>query len=720
MLTCLGTAPEKSRWRGAKKWFESLDIEDLLVERKITFRPPNWNDQHWLQLEDFDNTEYDIRSPEYWLEQGYAQDGTFLPVEAKGLRFDEDGSGSWQDCVVSKVSQVQRDGGERPRFWVRWKDEEEDARDLTSIGRLQILFFGEDPELLADRIAFAFQALRQAQSRAKLNFFIDNMPIDDIQCLDVDQIARILDLAKNSAGLRDVSIEPMANDLVREANLDFARTMNKIILLHQQSSSTHDSSCSDDGGAKSEKGGSSLFNVGDVSVLEDEGENLFDKEVPWFALWPLEEYNFTEVFSNFCFASLYIKSEVVTATVEVASECLWLASQCLYSTGFKKVMRLDQFRQLQRTIVAQMAHRVKDTWVQALQKIILKNFEDVGKGWFSIHETNPDTYRQGKMKKLLAVVKFTMQDTLRTFMLDSVANFCHSVERYVPDSVTIKGLNDVEQVMVERPAHPPPSIRGGSLELRPPGMFVKTQLQSETEQFLLPGAPLFMLEIKATEEKDEFVYSSSPAAVVELVNEVLDMGLLGVSDVPQLDASIVPQLFKTIVHKQVLTTLDGNDSWVKSRRLQLTEIVKSSLAPLDDFLKLFDKYKELLVLDPAAFVQEKADAEIMTEECKNIIKEQTDLEQKVNDAIPDSVVVGLYDISCSEIRKVLAGKHREIANLMLELLLTRYRSATQNITDTYGQFFAVLRKIPKDIEGITEMRDYMVACLQKLPSCSPT
>lgn len=323
------------------------------------------------------------------------------------------------------------------------------------------------------------------------------------------------------------------------------------------------------------------------------------------------------------------------------------------------------------------------------------------------------------MKKLLAVVKFTMQDTLRTFMLDSVANFCHSVERYVPDSVTIKGLNDVEQVMVERPAHPPPSIRGGSLELRPPGMFVKTQLQSETEQFLLPGAPLFMLEIKATEEKDEFVYSSSPAAVVELVNEVLDMGLLGVSDVPQLDASIVPQLFKTIVHKQVLTTLDGNDSWVKSRRLQLTEIVKSSLAPLDDFLKLFDKYKELLVLDPAAFVQEKADAEIMTEECKNIIKEQTDLEQKVNDAIPDSVVVGLYDISCSEIRKVLAGKHREIANLMLELLLTRYRSATQNITDTYGQFFAVLRKIPKDIEGITEMRDYMGSMSSEIAKLQP-
>jgi dynein heavy chain len=252
--------------------------------------------------------------------------------------------------------------------------------------------------MFADRIQFAFQTLQKTQARAKLNFFIDNMPIDDIQCLDVDQIGRILDLAKNSTSLKDVALEPMANDLVREANLDFARTMNKIILIHQPNERKPSSN-----GPSSDEStdtGGGLFNIGDVSVLEDEGENVFEREVPWFALWPLPEYNFTEMFSNFCFASLYIKPEVVTTNVAVATECIWLATQCLYTTKFTKVMRIENFRQIQRTTVAQMSHRVKDTWVQALQKIIMKNFENVGKGWFSIHETNPDTYRQGKMKKI--------------------------------------------------------------------------------------------------------------------------------------------------------------------------------------------------------------------------------------------------------------------------------------------------------------------------------
>jgi hypothetical protein len=189
-----GDRPRKVTVERQKRLFETLDIEDLLVERSISFRPPNWQESHWLQLEDFDNTEYDIRSPQQWLDSGRQEDGTFLPVQAKGLRFNKEGSGSWQECVLQNVDQ------ERRRYFVQWLESEsieaeeacESSDDLCELNRLQILFYGEDPELLADRIQFAFQALQRVQSRAKLNFFVDNMPIEDIQCLDVDQIGRIL------------------------------------------------------------------------------------------------------------------------------------------------------------------------------------------------------------------------------------------------------------------------------------------------------------------------------------------------------------------------------------------------------------------------------------------------------------------------------------------------------------------------------------------------
>jgi hypothetical protein len=67
---------------------------------------------------------------------------------------------------------------------------------------------------------------------------------------------------------------------------------------------------------------------------------------------------------------------------------------------------------------------------------------------------------------------------------------------------------------------------------------------------------------------------------VEVALEVLDNGLSGIADVPQLDAQIVPQLFKTVVHKQVLSTVDCNDDWVKRRRAQMEDMLTLALPPL--------------------------------------------------------------------------------------------------------------------------------------------
>jgi hypothetical protein len=106
-----GDRPRKVTVERQKRLFETLDIEDLLADRGISFRPSNWQEDHWLLLEDFDNTEYDIRTPEQWLETGREDgsgSGTFKPVQAKGLRFNKEGSGFWQECVLFEVDKVRR------------------------------------------------------------------------------------------------------------------------------------------------------------------------------------------------------------------------------------------------------------------------------------------------------------------------------------------------------------------------------------------------------------------------------------------------------------------------------------------------------------------------------------------------------------------------------------------------------------------------------------
>jgi dynein heavy chain len=169
----------------------------------------------------------------------------------------------------------------------------------------------------------------------------------------------------------------------------------------------------------------------------------------------------------------------------------------------------------------------------------------------------------------------------------------------------------------------------------------------------------------------------------------------------------VPQLFKTVVHKQVLRIVDSSDDWVTERRVQMEKMLESALPPVVEYLKLFDTYEELLQLDPSKYVAEKVANDISTEDTKECILENTRMEKVVSQAIPDTIVVGLFEVSCAEIRKQLSGKYKAIADLLLDMLIHRFRDGAQAISDQFQGYFAQLRKAPKDIEGVTDMREYM-------------
>ncbi|CAE7327961.1 DNAH1, partial [Symbiodinium necroappetens] len=264
-------------------------------------------------------------------------------------------------------------------------------------------------------------------------------------------------------------------------------------------------------------------------------------------------------------------------------------ASCIYANKFTRLMKPEQFRHVQKSAITSMAHKIRDQWVVNIQKIILKNFRDVGKGWFSIHETNQDTYRQGKLKKLLAVVKNMMQDSLEFFTLDSVDDYCHGLEELCPAKVIVSDLMKVECEFVERP-RPLPAKRGGSRQLIPPGrpgMAFYGADHDEESADLKPGSALFLLEIKVTEDK-AFAYSTSSEAAVDVCGEVLDLGVMSLGDIPQVEPQIVPQLFKTVVVKQVLNTVDvhtprsddkkADTPFVKARRTTMMENLRQALS----------------------------------------------------------------------------------------------------------------------------------------------
>jgi dynein heavy chain len=135
-----GKPPRKVVIDRQRKLFASLDIQELLLEFDIDYSEPEDKKVSWLQLEAFDDTEYDSRMPEEWIEYGRQEDGQFFPIPGKGLRKDKNGTGTWQHVLIYEYDE------EKEKFVGNWDDEGQERVELT---RINLLFNAEDPRIFA-------------------------------------------------------------------------------------------------------------------------------------------------------------------------------------------------------------------------------------------------------------------------------------------------------------------------------------------------------------------------------------------------------------------------------------------------------------------------------------------------------------------------------------------------------------------------------------------
>lgn len=77
---------------------------------------------------------------------------------------------------------------------------------------------------------------------------------------------------------------------------------------------------------------------------------------------------------------------------------------------------------------------LKDSWVSTLKVAMRSSLRDMSKGWYNLYETNWEVYLMSKLRKLMELIKYMLQDTLRFLVQDSLASFsqfigdaCYSV-----------------------------------------------------------------------------------------------------------------------------------------------------------------------------------------------------------------------------------------------------------------------------------------------------
>lgn len=150
------------------------------------------------------------------------------------------------------------------------------------------------------------------------------MPINEIPTLDFNQISRIL--LMTASGKLTNKVNNNNNELIEEVNLDFARTMNKLIFDKH-------------------------LRTNDKDLINDELEINMDleiKKVPYNGMIKTPDHDFPEQFSKFCYYSLYLKEEVISSLSQIKEECDKITNDMnIFNTSINNTMNLDGFRQIQ-------------------------------------------------------------------------------------------------------------------------------------------------------------------------------------------------------------------------------------------------------------------------------------------------------------------------------------------------------------------------------------
>ncbi len=137
-------------------------------------------------------------------------------------------------------------------------------------------------------------------------------------------------------------------------------------------------------------------------------------------------YEFDTSFFNFSFVSLLTRREAIDALCRVKVECNRAGAMSLFQIP-NKHMKLEEFEQTQTQQTSQTSLFLKDSWINTLKNGIRACFLDSGKGWFNIKETDYTVYQISKLKKFMELVKYSMQDSLRFLVQDSLVNYTQMV-----------------------------------------------------------------------------------------------------------------------------------------------------------------------------------------------------------------------------------------------------------------------------------------------------
>nr|XP_054101684.1 dynein axonemal heavy chain 1 isoform X2 [Callithrix jacchus] len=695
-----GQRPRKIEIERRKQQYLSLDIEQLLSSQGIDsnkLMPRHPDLQHhqtieqgndplfpiYLPLKVFDNEEFDCRTPREWINMGL-EPGSLdrKPVPGKALLPTDDFLGhedpknpklTYKWCEVGVLDYDE----EKKLYLVHKTDKkglvrDEMGRPILNAGvtpegrpplqvcqywvpRIQLLFCAEDPCVFTQRVVQANALRKNTEALLLYNLYVDCMPSDGRCVISEQSLSKIKQWALSTPRMhKGPSVLEHLGSLAREVSLDYERSMNKINFDHIVSSKPE------------------TFSYVTLPKKEEE-------QVPEQGLVSVPKYPFREQKEDFTFVSLLTRPEVITALSKVRAQCNSVTTMSLFHSNLSKYSRLEEFEQIQSQTFSQVQMFLKDSWVNSLKVAMRSSLRDMSKGWYNLYETNWEVYLMSKLRKLMELVKYMLQDTLRFLVQDSLASFsqfisdaCYSVLNCTDDMVWGDDL-------INSPYRPRKN-------------------------------PLFIVDLVLDSSG---VHYSTPLEQFEasLLN-LFDKGILATHTVPQLEKLVMEDIF--ISGDPLLESVGLHEPLVEELRATIASAMAKAMIPLQVYAKEYRKYLELSNNDIASFLKAYQTQGLSAQDVREVVLTHLWEKEILDSSLPSSIIIGPFYINTDSVKQSLSKKRKALATSMLDILAKNLHKEVDSICEEFRSISRKIYEKPNSIEELAELREWMKSIPERL------
>lgn len=402
----------------------------------------------------------------------------------------------------------------------------------------------------------------------------------------------------------------------------------------------------------------------------------------------ITSYNLQERRELICSSAFTINKGVKAALAKVHLESEKATSLTLFNVNVIKYMVLDEFQLLQTQTYQHMNGFLKNVWIPATKNVVISSLRSFGKGWFNLQESDQHAYDKGKLKKLFRLIKLVMQDALRSLVKQSVLGLTHALEKC---STPVISANSKEWQ----------STKLYSNHLAPEGI-----------------NPLFLVVLNVDEDNKKFTFSTPMTEFSRVISHVFDEGILATTNMLDIEPLIMTHLFW--VGTPTLESVNLQEPWVCELRKKIQDCIDLCTQPLKSYLSLYERYQELLNVDIDVYLEQFMGSDKEAVDVKRECERHMIAKENIVKEIPNSVDIGIFHVSCIELRNKLAGKCQKLAEALLELLCTKLREQAHDITSKFNKMAQVLYSRPNGIEDLMEQREFIKTIPETTKSLEPS